>query len=180
MSAKLLVLYEQLKREHGGVPETPQALHEFVMELNNRRGGLDQRRLNQVEELVQAPPGVLLQRPTTDEDSSASLESMWDDLHRWKGVVRLLPWRKTTRVNYEVDGRRYRVYKLGAPYTVMPYPIGYPGIDGITRYRLVCAPRDAAPLVLGTYVRCPKCRGVAPLSWRERTRPKVDSRPDLP
>ncbi len=161
ISAELLAIYQQLKQERGGVPETPEVRNEFLGELNERRGTFE--RPNPVWENLQMPTGVLLQRPPSDEDSRIDAKRSWDELHYRMGVVRLLPWKKITRVNYTADGRRYRVYKLGEPYSIMPYAIGYRGVDGVTRYRMLSLPRDAAPLACGTYVRCPKCGGVSPL-----------------
>ncbi len=99
--------------------------------------------------------------------SAASVERVMARAPKWEayGVVRLLPWRKTTRVNYTVDGRRYRVYKLGEPFSIIPLPAHYELADGTTRIREVIVPRDVAPLIRGIYVRCPnaKCRKIRPL-----------------
>ncbi len=161
ISAKSLALYTQLKQERGGVPETPEARNEFVEELNERRGAFDRPSL--VLENLEMPTGVLLQRPPRDEELRINAERLWDKISYQMGVVRLLPWKKITRLNYSLDGRRYRIYKLGEPYSIMPCPIDYPGADGVTWYRMLSIPRDAAPLSRGTYARCPKCRGVSPL-----------------
>ncbi len=143
------------------MPKTPEARNKFVGELNERLGAFD--RPNPVWENLEMPTGVLLQHPPGDEESRINAGRLWDELRHRMGVVRLLPWKKITRLNYSVDGRRYRVYKLGEPYSIMPCPIAYPGADGVTRYHMLSLPRDAAPLSRGTYVRCPKCRGVSPL-----------------
>ncbi len=79
------------------------------------------------------------------------------------GVVRLLPWKKTTRVNYSCDGSRYMVLRLGEPHSVFCTPIPYHGVDGIVRFHEVIVPRDAAPVFLGVFARCPKCRKVRQL-----------------